>query len=262
MKRNNIISKLLLLLAFLSFAFILGCSSNYVFEESDSCKTNNDCNSGVCSIMKKDNGVCMDSKCKEGQFSIGVSGWTEKYCDEKSKWRQTRKLGEKCTLDYECSAPTGKDCPTCNIEDMKYYCKQGICAADRQATYCDMQGLRTLISKDEFSFHYGECQPTMEQRALKTICSDCGNRICEHDQESICNCPDDCEKDCLMEGEESRNPEARCCNGKEKVPFFMQGNVDCTIVNVTGGICINCGDKKCGIGETTCNCPRDCRQVS
>jgi len=96
----------------------------------------------------------------------------------------------------------------------------------------------------------------------------CSNGVCETALgEDATVCPQDCKPKnvtpivppmtCLSEGQNSTNPFRVCCTGLQKALFYSNA---CTIINTTGGICINCGNGICGPGENKCNCPLDCNQ--
>lgn len=68
---------------------------------------------------------------------------------------------------------------------------------------------------------------------------------------------------CKKEGQTlaNANPEMqnlldKCCEGLIAVTCPPEGE---DALKKTQPVCTNCGDGKCGLGETRCNCPSDCR---
>lgn len=69
------------------------------------------------------------------------------------------------------------------------------------------------------------------------------------------------ESNCAKEGESfSASGGKQCCEGLAGLPYADDGykcppNADCAF---TEGVCANCGNGECGIGESEYNCPQDC----
>lgn len=105
------------------------------------------------------------------------------------------------------------------------------------------------------------CKPRTKvcENSVCMVKEACGDGMCS-DFETTASCPQDClvNAPCLSEGQNSTDPFAECCPGLEKSLFYRP---DCNIINMTGGVCIDCGDGVCGAGENTCNCPQDCKGV-
>ena len=87
-----------------------------------------------------------------------------------------------------------------------------------------------------------------------SLCSDCGNGICE-DWENSCNCPEDCGP-CVEEGGSIPvipDPPV-CCFGLELIPPKSPD-----LLGSYGYCTANCGDGICDPEiETNYNCPADC----
>lgn len=69
--------------------------------------------------------------------------------------------------------------------------------------------------------------------------------------------------DCTHEGEEhgAKIPCTKCCSGLKEVAPARLFDESCTRLNPIGDerVCSRCGDNVCGVGESRCNCPSDCR---
>ena len=50
---------------------------------------------------------------------------------------------------------------------------------------------------------------------------------------------------------------AQCCGGLRFTSQRVSSGGVCSVVSDMG-VCINCGDGICGLGENACNCERDC----
>jgi len=61
---------------------------------------------------------------------------------------------------------------------------------------CNFRGLVTVLPTDFYiQTDDGKCIESRERKTVATICIDCGDGICEGGQESVCNCPSDCDPD-------------------------------------------------------------------
>lgn len=101
------------------------------------------------------------------------------------------------------------------------------------------------------------------------VCRLCGNGVCD-EGENICNCPQDCGNEtqfCIGEGKIGHAippPPQVCCSGLTQISNARPetGAGSCIAPNDGSFICSKCGDKICGGGENSCNCPADCRTSS
>ena len=107
-----------------------------------------------------------------------------------------------------------------------------------------------------------------------SICSDCGNDVCE-DWENRCNCAEDCEvqniSECAKQGEQFSKVHTTefptsCCEGLTEWDSGFDtsisiGNKCYDTMMASGypvGTCIKSGDGVCGDIEDVCNSPTDC----
>ena len=161
--------------------------------EGQDCNADVECQSGVCDFIKQDWGKCAPVNCAVGTQAQGISDIAF-FCNQNNEWQLIKKIGENCANDYECFKAMCKDNPGCHPGDYRYYCKNNVCAAERQLNECEVQGLQRVSAKEAVTnSSTGECQIFIEQREEPTVCAPCGNGICEADLESKCNCPADCE---------------------------------------------------------------------
>ncbi len=102
-----------------------------------------------------------------------------------------------------------------------------------------------------------------------SICINCGDGVCGTG-ESYCKCPEDCEEpvvgECLEEGESypiypGYEGPTECCDDLSKIPSYSPFEGECLLKVGSSGVCTNCGDWSCGIGEDPCNCPKDCERT-
>lgn len=68
---------------------------------------------------------------------------------------------------------------------------------------------------------------------------------------------------CSKEGEDVAGPDAGpgCCAGFERAPVYKGSFLrldECVLEGTGRAVCIRCGDGRCGLGETACNCAVDC----
>jgi hypothetical protein len=101
-----------------------------------------------------------------------------------------------------------------------------------------------------------------------TICSNCGNHVCDTAIENICNCPADCQTDttanCEKQGTLFRgDTNITCCPDLQKNLDLRPYGCDMgTGYNCNEGVyytCTKCGDGTCENGETAANCNKDCK---
>ena len=161
--------------------------------EGGDCRSDSECSSGVCDFIKQDWGRCAPVECTTGSQADGLSD-VSFFCNRSGRWQEIRGVGEGCDFDYECFRRTGKDCPTCHLEDYRYYCRNGTCAEEMLPNECELMGLKRITSKEDADASGdGSCEPTMAQRTETTVCAPCGNGLCDSEMESKCNCPEDCD---------------------------------------------------------------------
>ena len=192
------------LILFFSLFLLLGCvqgpsgnspdkslSSDEAKTEGQICRSDSDCNSGVCDFIKQDFGTCAAVVCTHGTQAQSIADISF-FCNQGRQWEKIKKIGDNCSYDYECFKRTGKDCPSCHPEDYQYYCKDHICVEESQLNECEQQGLKRITSKADADGTDGPCPILIAQRPERTVCASCGNGICDTDLESKCNCPEDC----------------------------------------------------------------------
>jgi hypothetical protein len=85
--------------------------------------------------------------------------------------------------------------PMCDTRPkQKAVCQEGVCRLIVQKDACAAKGMKRLLHPDEYMVSEdGRCMESMAQRLLRTVCVPCGNGVCDQD-ESPCNCPQDCKK--------------------------------------------------------------------
>lgn len=66
-------------------------------------------------------------------------------------------------------------------------------------------------------------------------------------------------KECAKEGEVDLSYGAfgECCEGLTPKLMYGKENGECIPLSC-GHVCVKCPDSICGIGEDSCNCPKDC----
>lgn len=207
--------------------------------EGADCRAHSECASGVCDFYKQDMGKCTALACQTGDEVVGISGAVEYSCNN-SRW---------VAVDGE---QTCKDNPYCDLDNP--------CGA----------GLTRALRPDQYG---ANCQESMAQMILPTVCIDCGDGVCDIN-ESECNCPADCGDDpaktsCILATDCGINYNVwnggRCDAGC----FNVAAQVDpqcrmmweliagtCTCVNNKCVLkAVECGDGICSISE---DCPADC----
>ncbi|HIP49910.1 MAG TPA: hypothetical protein EYG99_00490 [Candidatus Pacebacteria bacterium] len=85
------------------------------------------------------------------------------------------------------------------------------------------------------------------------LCSDCGNGICDKDYgEDYCNCPEDCERNKVVEKKECISDEdcvpATCCHATETVNKDSAPNCDGMMCTMSCETILDCGR-----GKPICN---------
>ena len=54
---------------------------------------------------------------------------------------------------------------------------------------------------------------------------------------------------------------AACCEGLQRAPIYKGSIIrldECELAPGPRFFCVRCGNGRCGLGETACNCPADC----
>ncbi len=149
------------------------------------CRSDADCQSGVCNLMKADNGVCAAEPCIPGERTTT----NHFFCNIEKEWQQSKLPGDSCTYDYECFRQSCFMNPSCELADIPAVtCTDNVCVSEFQLNECEQQGMKKILQKDQFN---ADCFESLAQRVLPTVCAPCGNGICD-DVESRCNCPEDC----------------------------------------------------------------------
>lgn len=155
------------------------------------CKENYECSSGVCNRLKKDYGTCAPDVCVPGE-RIDNNNF---FCNNKGKWQKSKITGENCKEDYECFKSTCFMIPDCEMTDIprtEVTCEENKCVSEIKKDECELKGMKRVIKKQFFTkTETGDCFESIAQRTLPTICIPCGNNVCD-EEESECNCPEDC----------------------------------------------------------------------
>ncbi len=153
------------------------------------CQTHEECPSGVCDHYKKSNGFCAPRPCRTGDRADN----NRFYCSPVGRWEPAKSAGEACGADYECRAPNCFMNPMCDLTPkVRVTCREGRCFHDAVPDACAAAGkVRALHPKEFWVDPDGNCQQSLAQRILETVCIPCGNGRCD-DLESTCNCPEDC----------------------------------------------------------------------
>ncbi len=155
------------------------------------CIDNSECESKICNKIYKNQGECASLYCVEGE-KIDNNNY---FCDKNKKWKKSKQINEKCENNYECFQKTCFMNPMCDAEEkIESVCENNICTQKKIKDECELKGKVKVLNKNEYFFdQYNNCQESLAQKILETVCVLCGNGICETD-ESVCNCPQDCKK--------------------------------------------------------------------
>ena len=156
-----------------------------------SCYNNSECESKICNKIYKEQGECAPFICNTGEKTDN----NNYYCNENKKWEKSKQIGNNCKYDYECYQKTCFMNPTCNTEEkFQSFCENKICVEKKIKDECELKGMIKVLNKNEYFFDQNNnCQESLAQKILETVCIPCGNGICDID-ESVCNCPQDCKK--------------------------------------------------------------------
>lgn len=217
------------------------------------CTTDSD-----CIETQKD---CCDCGSGGTQTALNVS-----YLD---KWEKL--LSESC-IDINCSEIT-------ECKAGKVICEQGKCLfTENQLCVEEGQMISTIgIEASGYNDCCGDLVLTESFRLIDNecvldtdvaICIDCPNDICGPG-ENECNCPEDCEGDCVGEGEyidTILEDSFECCLGLVKTMVSPPMDENCVAIIPEGSpgyepgwACLACGDGNCiSEYENKCNCPEDC----
>lgn len=191
---------------FITLFILLSCSKNIQVhnnttqtEEKKSikngivktCFNNSECESKICNKIYKNQGECASLYCVEGEKTDN----NNYFCGKNNKWEKTKQIGEKCENNYECFQKTCYMNPMCDVEEqVQSVCENNICIHKKIKDECELKGMIKVLNKNEYFFDQNNnCQESLAQKILETVCVPCGNGICEVD-ESVCNCPKDCKK--------------------------------------------------------------------
>ena len=158
-------------------------------------------------------------------------------------------------------------------------CGDGVCDEGENICNCPGDCTEVCVPRGEFVFPWdrngseccdgltatviAELDPTTGgciQMDGALVCLACGDGVCDQD-EDICNCPADCTEECATAGEyvhpwDPNGPE--CCPGLRASGVYEIDAAGVCQPLLGGAICIACGDRVCGPGEDSCNCPDDC----
>ncbi len=163
-----------------------------LFLPGETCRSDDECVSGVCNCIKMDYGICANWTCTPGSVIQGRYK-TSFFCNQSSRWEETKDPGESCSENCECAARTCKDAPGCHPGDYLTTCINGTCTEKRVIDPCEVQGLVRIISKEDAdAAGDGSCIMTLAQREVMTVCAPCGDGTCDTGLETACNCPKDC----------------------------------------------------------------------
>ena len=153
------------------------------------CTEHSACASKVCDHYKKDLGNCAPKRCEIGEKTDN----NNYYCNNELKWEKSKKKGTSCQNDFECFQQTCFMNPRCGLNQIpKASCEGGKCVLEAGPDPCGV-GMSTALRKDQYNLDQdGNCQESMAQMVLPTVCIKCGDSICDEETESECNCPKDC----------------------------------------------------------------------
>ncbi len=211
---------------------------------------------------------------------VGISGYCtskcgDDYCDDSIE--STYNCSADCERDYSCWSD--RDCESnefCYLDNclaetgnclekpevcIELYAPVCGCDGKTYSNSCFMQGAGVSLD------YSGKCEE-------EPLCVDkCGNGVCD---EIVCqgtgcpcsetptSCPEDCASGkCIGEGEKgSLFNEEECCYGLYAISNSFMENGVCIAPNDGSFVCSNCGNERCESWENSCNCPKDCKEVS
>lgn len=130
----------------------------------------------------------------------------------------------------------------------------------------------------------GFCENNAKKWTIKTCLNGCSNGVClcpttkcsdgtiySQDKcnvkDNVCECPacPAIPETCKQEGGviSWQDSSSQCCGGLAKIIESSAYSFDCSAVLMSANsICTNCGNTLCGLGESKCNCPYDCKTES
>ncbi len=185
--------------------FLFSCSKNIQTQDNSlkteekstennliqKCTNDSECESKICNRIYKNQGECASLVCNLGEKTDN----NNYYCSENKKWEKSKQIGDKCENTYECFQKTCFMNPMCNTEEkFQSFCEKNICVEKKNQDECELKGMIRVLNKNEYFIDQNNnCQESLAQKILETVCVSCGNGICET-EESVCNCPKDCKK--------------------------------------------------------------------
>lgn len=183
------------------------------------------CGNGICENAEATSLSC-PRDCDIADQNGNISGCGNGQCD-------SGKTAINCPIDCGGSCAVAGDMPWRNNQ------KTTCCAGSKEITdYRWMASSKTCKLGDSVT---------------GTICSNCGNKICES-WESACNCPEDCgAANCTEAGKKIGYYSSGCCAGLETRIITIPGDPI-----ISEAYCDKCGNGICEKGETVTNCSADC----
>jgi len=152
----------------------------------EECKENTECQSDVCDLYKQNMGKCAPEPCSPGE----KTNHNDFYCDQNGQWEESKQAGDVCAESYECYEEKGYENPAFRKRE-SVSCTNKICTYEAIQNQCEKQNLTEILNKNEYD---DQCtQNLVKQESEKRVCTPCGNGVCDQD-ETKCNCPEDCKK--------------------------------------------------------------------
>lgn len=134
--------------------------------------------------------------------------------------------------------------------------------ADRPASLSpDLNAERRSADEDQGRDGQGPDGGRYTQGVYSCCAKGEGTACCEGKGQGACFAYGGIYKDCVSAGGEIEGKVicGLCCPGLTRGSHDIEMKGACVRVGpVSIGVCIACGDGKCGSGENRCNCPADC----